>query len=68
MFYVYNCTDGKLEAAWRTVNEAVDSCQYLTKTHAKQYWVLARVYDSETYHNQRHEARMQAEFDKYGTD
>ena len=69
MFYVYNKTDDKMmDVVWPTINKAVSSCRYLTKTHGKQYVVLSPVYDSQTYDDEQHEARRQAEFDQYGCD
>jgi hypothetical protein len=69
MFRVYNMTDKNMtDIVWRTADEAIQSCQYLTDFHQKDYVVFAAIYSSKDHQNNRLAKRMADENDKYGCD
>ena len=69
MFRVYNMTDRDMtDIIWRTADEAIRSCQYLTEFHQKDYVVFAAIYSSQDHRNNTLAKRMAAENDKHGND
>ena len=69
MFRVYNRTDNKMtDTVWSSADVAIQSCQFLTDFHEKDYVVFAAIYSSKDHHNNRLVNRMAAENDKHGND
>jgi hypothetical protein len=52
----------------QSLTKAMGSLQYLSSQHGYHFEVLAVVYTSDDYANEQHDARRQAEMDRYGTD